>query len=240
MKCRLVLLVMGMLVALPGVAVAQDGGLDYTNTVTVAAGGKVEMEADLARIHFGVRAANQDAAAATRKAADKTEAVLDSLENAGVTEDELTVGGVRVDRRTDRKRRFLGYVASVTIKVETQQLDLVGSFIDAAVVGGATNVRGLEYDVQDRSEAVDRALREAMAFARAKAEALADAEGRDVGPAILISEFDSRPPRAVAFDTASVGGGGTAGGASSAGTVIPVTPPTLTAQARVTVTFELI
>ena len=228
-----------VLVAIPSVAVAQEGGLDYTNTVTVAAGSKVEMEADLARIHFGIRGASKDAAEATRKAASKTESVLDGLRNAGVTQEELTVGGVRLDRRTDRKRNFLGYVASVSIKVETAQLDLVGEFIDAAVVAGATSVRGLEYDVQDRSAAVDQALREAMSFARAKAEALAESAGREVGLAIMISEYDSRPPRAVAYDTAarSAEQSGSAGGMAS---VIPVIPPTLTTQARITVTFELV
>lgn len=229
-----------VVVAVPGVAVAQEGGLDYTNTVTVAAGSKVEMESDVARIHFGVRGASKDAAAATRRAAAKTESVLDSLRNAGVTQDELTVGGVRLDRRTDRKRNFLGYVASVSVKVETEQLDLVGEFIDAAVVAGATSVRGLEYDVQDRSAGVDQALREAMAFARAKAEALAESAGREVGLAIVISEYDSRPPRAVAFDTAARSGGGSGEESGALAATIPVVPPTLTAQARITVTFELI
>lgn len=223
----------------PGIARAQDAGVDYTNTVTVASGATVEMEADIATITFGVRAANKDAAVATRALAVKTQSVVDSLLASGVTEDELTVGSVRLGRRTDRQGNFLRYVASSQVKVKTDRLDGLGDIIEAAVNGGASSIGRLSYDVADRSGAVDQALREAMAFARAKATALAESENRQVGPALVISEYDSRPPRAVSFD----GGGGSGGIEAAAGALaasIPLIPPTLEARARITVTFVLI
>ena len=98
---------------------------------------------------------------------------------------------------------------------------------------------GLRYDVKDRTAAVEQALKEAMQFARLKANALATAAGRTVGMALIISEYNSRPPR-----TVSVAGtrGGTSGGAAAAdaASYVPVEPPTLDADARITVTFELI
>jgi uncharacterized protein YggE len=231
---------MGLLLALPGVASAQEAGVDYTNTVTVASGATVEMEADIATITFGIRAGNVEATQATRTVAAKTQAVVAALRAAGVTEEELTVGGVTLSRRTDRKGNFIRYVANVLVKVKTTRLGALAEFIDAAVAAGATSIRGLNYDVQDRRAAVDQALREAMAFARAKATALAEAENRQVGPAIVISEYDSRPPRSVSLERSVLGAsvGGTAD--SSAASYIPLTPPTLEARARITVTFELV
>lgn len=231
---------LGLLVALllPATGQAQEaGGVDYTNTVTVASGATVELEADVATVTFGVRAGNVDASQATRTVASKTESVISALRGVGVTDEELTVGGVTLNRRTDRQGNFIRYVASVLVKVKTTRLDRLGEIIDAAVVGGASSIRGLKYDVQDRSGAVDQALREAMAFARAKATALAESENRQVGRAIVISEYDSRPPRAVAFDTSARSGGGSDAIAAS---VVPLVPPTLQATARITVTFELI
>lgn len=219
---------------LPGTAWAQDSGVDYTNTVTVAAGATVEIAADIATASFGVRAANVDAAKAMDRVAAKTGSVVASLRSAGVTDEELTVASVRLARRTDRHGNFLRYVASVAVKVKTQRLDALGRIIDAAVSGGASSLR-LSYDVADRSAAVDQALREAMAFARAKATALAEAENRTVGAAIVISEFDSRPPRAVSFDTAALGRTVEAAGS----TLVPLAPPTLEARAHITVTFAL-
>ncbi|MFP5352055.1 MAG: SIMPL domain-containing protein, partial [Actinomycetota bacterium] len=168
---------------LPATARAQEAGIDYTNTVTVAAGATVEMEADQATLTLAVRSANVDASEATRGVAAKAETVVDALIGAGVTDEEMTVGSVRLDRKTDRRGRFLRYVASVVVKVKTDRLDRLSRFIDAGVSGGASGLR-LTYDVADRSGAVDQALREAMAFARAKATALAESENRQVGQAI--------------------------------------------------------
>lgn len=232
---------LGLLGALvvPGVAQAQEAGIDYTNTVTVAAGATVEMEADVATVTFGIRAGNVDASTATRTAAEKTESVVDALTAQGVTEEELTVSGLSLNRKTDRKGNFIRYVASTVVKLKTDRLGRLGEFIDAAVAGGASSIRGLSYNVKDRSGAVDQALREAMAFARAKATALAESENRQVGPAIVIQEYDSRSPRSVSYDTA--GRGSAAEGAPVMGvSLLPLAPPTIEANARITVTFELI
>ena len=227
--------------ALPGLARAQETGIDYTNTVTVASGATVEMEADIATVTFGIRAGNVDASTATRTAAERTQSVVDALTAAGVTEDELTVSGLSLDRKTDRRGNFIRYVASTVIKLKTDRLTRLGEFIDAAVAGGATSIRGLSYNVKDRSGAVDQALREAMAFARAKATALAASENRQVGPAIVIYEYDSRPPRSVAYDTGDRAGGASAASGEIMGrSIVPLAPPTIEARARITVTFALV
>lgn len=232
-------LVGGLLLAIPGFANAQEAGIDYTNTVTVASGATVELVADIATVSFGVRAGDVSATEATREAARKTESVVAALRGAGVTEEELIVGGVSLRRRTDRHGDFINYVASVVVKVETTRLSALAQIIDSAVVGGASSIRGLRYDVQDRSAAVDQALREAMAFARAKATALAESENRQVGRAIVISEYDSRPPRTVSLER-SVLAASVRGTRDSAASYIPLSPPKLEARARITVTFELI
>jgi uncharacterized protein YggE len=236
----LVALVSCLVVGFPGAALAQEGSVDYTNTVTVASGATVEMEADIATVTFGIRAGNVDASTATRTAAEKTQSVVDELTAAGVTEDELTVGGVTLDRKTDRRGNFIRYVAGTTVKVKTERLGRLAEFIDAAVAGGASSVRGLSYNVSDRSGAVDQALREAMAFARAKATALAESENRSVGPAIVISEYDSRSPRSVSYDMDGLSGTSSGGASDVAASFVPLVPPTIEAHARITVTFALI
>ena len=226
------------LVALPEAAQAQE--IDYMNTVTVAAGASVEVVADIASISFGVRESAQTAGEATRALGTSTQAVVDALRAAGVgQDDELSVSSVHLRRRTDRHGNLIEYVATSNIRVKTDDLEEMGQIIDAGVAGGADSLGGLRYDVKDRTAAVEQALKEAMQFARLKANALATAAGRTVGMALIISEYNSRPPR-----TVSVAGtrGGTAGGAAAAdaASYVPVEPPTLDADARITVTFELI
>ena len=223
------------LVVLPPTARAQE--IDFTNTVTVAAGASVEMPADEVSVGFGVRETGPTASDATRALAASTQAVVDALRAAGVGQgDELSVGSVRLDRRTDRFGNFIEYVATSNVRVKTKDLDGLGEIIDAGVAGGADSVGGLRYSVSDRTAAVEQALVEAMKLARKKATILATTDGRTVGKAVMISEFDSRPPRAVAVRGTRSSGGATADAAS----FIPTEPPILDAQARITVTFELI
>lgn len=229
-------LVAALLIAamsLAGPARAQEE-VTYANTVTVAAGASVELEADIATLTFGVRARSDDASTATRRVGRKTRSVVAALEAAGVTDEELTVGGVSLRRSYDRRGTPTGYVASVAVKVKTERLGALGRIIDAGVAGGAGSLR-LAYNVKDRTAAVDQALRDAMVLARAKATALAEADGRQVGPAIVISEYNATPPRAVSYEAA-----GLAGGSAADTSTIPLEAPILSAKARITVTFELI
>lgn len=233
-----VMAALSALLVLPQTAHAQE--VDYMNTVTVAAGATVEVVADLASISFGVRESAQTAGEATRALGTSTQSVVDALRAAGVgQDDELVVSSVHLRRRTDRNGNLIEYVATSSIRVKTDDLEEMGQIIDAGVAGGADSLGGLRYDVKDRTAAVEQALNEAMQFARLKANALATAAGRTVGLALIISEYNSRPPR-----TVSVAGtrGGTGGGqaASDAASYVPVEPPTLDADARITVTFELI
>lgn len=222
-----------MVTSVAATAQAQEE-VTYANTVTVAAGATVELDADIATLVFGVRARADDASTATRRVARKTRSVVSALEAVGVTDEELTVGGVSLNRRYDRDGRPVGYVASVAVKVKTERLDALGRIIDAGVAGGAGSLR-LSYNVKDRTAAVDQALREAMVLARAKATALAEADGRAVGLAIVISEYNATPPRAVSYEVA-----GLAASSAADTSTIPLEAPTLSAKARITVTFELI
>lgn len=228
---------LAVVLMLPQAALAQE--VDYMNTVTVAAGASVEVVADIASISFGVRESAPTASEATRALGTSTQSVVDALRAAGVgQDDELSVSSVQLRRRTDRHGNLIEYVATSNVKVKTEDLEEMGAIIDAGVAGGADSLGGLRYDVKDRTAAVEQALTEAMQFARLKANALATAAGRTVGTALIISEYNSRPPR-----TVSVAGtrGGTSGGAAAdAASYVPVEPPTLDAEARITVTFALV
>lgn len=234
--------------AIASPAVAQEA----LNTVTVAASKEVDIEADIGRITFGVRTKDVSAKIATAELSRLTQSVLDALKGAGFTNDELSTTDVRLHRtcirdcydpnRRDNEvpDRVMGYVGSAVVRLETKQLDRLGVAVDAAVGGGARSIRGISYDVEDKDEAVLEALRQAMRFARAKAEVLAQEAGRELGPVLTIQEGrTSAPDRYVVLNEMSAGSVAGAGGADNA-IPFPVEPPTLKASARVTVTWELL
>jgi uncharacterized protein YggE len=223
------------------------------DTVTVAANREVDIEPDLGSVSLGVVVHARSAAAATDKLTNRTRQVIQAIEALGFTDDEIETFDVELDRtclRRCRDRnpddnrlpdRVLGYRGSAGVRVETERLDALGRIIDTGVESGATRVRGVAFDVKDRNEAVKEALRQAMLVAIEKARILAETGGRQLGRALVIEEGRTRAPER--FEVAGAGAAiaGRAGGGGGGGSnPFPVEPPTLSASARVTVTFELI
>ncbi|MGH2806820.1 MAG: SIMPL domain-containing protein [Actinomycetota bacterium] len=242
-----VVMVALVLALAPTAATAQE--VVQANTVTVSARQTVDIEPDLAIVTLGTQSKSVDASKALDKLAAKTNRVLAAMRDLGLGADELNTTGVSLSRTCLRDCRdpnprddvevkpVIGYVGFSGVRVETGRLNLLGRILDAGVDAGASSIRGLRFDVEDKDAAVNEALREAMESAVSKATVLAETGGRQLGPAIIITEGFTRAP--VAYDYGAVpvadAAGGTAGGAG-----FSVDPPTLSATARIVVTFELI
>jgi len=223
------------------------------NTVTVTATKQVDVEADIGRATFGVRTKNVSAKVATTELSEKTRSVLNALRDVGFTNDELATGDVRLyrtcisdcvdpNRRDDiPPDRVMGYVGSAVVRLDTKKLDKLGAAVDAAIRGGARSIRNISYDVENKDEAVLEALRQAMQFAKAKAQVIAEEAGRELGPAVIVEEGRTSAPElyTVAEDVSGAALA-SSGGSASESIPFPVEPPTLNASARVTVTWELL
>jgi uncharacterized protein YggE len=232
---------------LPTDALAQE--IVQTNTVTVSARQTVDIEPDLAIVTFGTESQGRTATAALEKVAEKTNGVLRALRDLGLTDAELSTTNVDLFRdclrncsdpnpRDDVKvTPVIGYRAFSGVRVETNRLGMLGRILDAGVEGGANRIRGLRFDKEDKDAAINEALRQAMESAVAKATVLAETGGRQLGPAIIITEGFTRAPVAYDYD---VGSGEASGGSAAYASVVNVEPPTLSASARIVVTFELI
>lgn len=231
----------------PAAVTAQEAG--SPDTVTVEARREVDVEPDIGQVTLGVRAKAPTAEEASDELTARASRVIDALKAEGFTEDEIDTVNVNLDRRCVRfcTRRdddpdpVIGYVGSAGIRVETLQIDRLGEVIDIGVTAGATGVRGVSFDVSDRSDAVNEALRQAMLLAQEKATILAETGGRTLGRALVILEGNSRPPQRFEVEAAygslaAKSGGGTSDGGSNP---FPIEPPTLSASARVEVTFQL-
>ena len=246
--------VTGVLVAAVPLAPAGAQEAAQVNTVTVGARRTIDVEPDLGILTLGVSSKGLTAQAASDRLTDKARAVLNALRGVGFSNDELSTVDVNLFRSCLAKCRdrnpdddvkpvpVIGYRMRAGIRLETGALDRLGEAIDVGIGAGANSLRGIRFDKEDKAEAVNEALRQAMVVAVDKARILAETGGRQLGPAIIITEGRTQAPIAYSFseDTlASVVSGGSGGGAP-APNPFPVEPPTLSASARITVTFELI
>jgi uncharacterized protein YggE len=92
------------------------------------------------------------------------------------------------------KQTLRGYVARNAIEVRVDEIARVGEVLDAAVASGATSVRDVRFDLKSRDTIELEALKRAVGQARARAEALAAAAGRDVDRIIRIEEQGGYTP----------------------------------------------
>lgn len=228
----------------PAPGLAQEAG--DPDTVTVSARKTVDVEPDIGRVTLSVRSEGGSAQEASDRLTASARNVIDALEAAGFTDDEIDTVNVNLDRRCLRYCRrgatrdpIIGYVGSAGVRVETTQLDRLGEVIDIGIDAGASGIKGVSFDVEDDSAAVKEALRQAMLFAQEKATTLAETGSRTLGRALIIIEGDSRAPRQFTLTRDAVAGFASGGGSSSGSNPFPIEPPTLSASARVQVTFQL-
>ena len=156
-----------------------------SRTVTVTGVANATTRPDRATVSLGVQARASSAREALTVAALRATAVIAVLHEAGVAEGDLRTTGISLWH--DQSARL--YVASHNLTVTISPED-VGDRIDAAATAAGDEfiLNGVSFSVADPDAAIAPLRAAALADARAKADALAEAEGCSVGDVITIVE----------------------------------------------------
>lgn len=168
----------------PEGAAAVDPPAD-TDTVTVTGSGTVNAVPDRAQVSAGVESRAPTAKGALAANAAAMRKVLDALRAKGGR--DITTQTVSVSTSFDDQGQPNGFVATNVASAETT-LDGAGVLIDAAVDAGANTVYGPSLSRSDADELYRDALAKAVEDAKARAEVLAEAAGREVGRVTSMSE----------------------------------------------------
>lgn len=156
---------------------------------------EVRIVPDLAVVRLGVASEAQTAQAAQQAVNGASNAILGAVGRVGV--EELSVQTVRLvlspiysSRRPSdaQEPRIVGYRASNTVSVRTEDLSLVAPVIDAALEAGANQLEGVSFGLQDDQAVKQQALRRAIEEARGKAAAMASALGVELDAIISVTE----------------------------------------------------
>ena len=179
--------------AVPGLVRAQAPTEEPVLRVQGSA--EIRVAPDLGVVRLGV-AEEARAAREAQSAVNATAgAILDAVRGVGI--EERNVQTVRVvlsplysSRRPDDREepRIVGYRASNTVSVRVDDLGLVGQVIDVALEAGANQLEGVSFGLQDDQAVRQLALRQAIAEARGKADAMADALGVELDAIISVTE----------------------------------------------------
>jgi uncharacterized protein YggE len=207
MKIMLAVLVLFGAAAVAGVAQPQLArSADPTpsgKTITVTGNGTVQTVPDRATFSFTVRTnaeTAKDALAKNGAAADAVAAVLKGAANVQTSD-------VSLDQRYDQNGNpIAGYTATTTVSADAP-LDKAGALIDAAVAAGATSFSGPSFSRSDENDLYRAALKDAVADAKAKGDALAAASGLTLGAVQTVVEGSQvvvPQPLAAAGDSAKI------------------------------------
>lgn len=154
---------------------------------------KIEVSANKVSIIIGYDSRNKDAAAAQEDNKLVSEQIINSLKNAGVKDSEIETLSYYVNPEYDwsnGKQTLKDYLATHTLKISTLDLDKIGSYIDAAISGGANRVDSISYELttEKQNELKAQALKEAAENARTKAEAIAAGSGTKIKKLVSVQD----------------------------------------------------
>src|SRR5450759_3208230 len=177
-------------------------GVDTTtapeHTITVSSNGQVSVAPDVADVVIGVMAQKLTVAEAQSAAATSMTAVIAAVKKAGVDAKDIVTVNISLNPVYDygtngAVARLVGYQFANTIKVTVRDIGKEAAVVDDSMAAGATTVNGITFRVGDPKASQSQARGLAMADARAKADALAQAAGVSVKGVANITEISSQP-----------------------------------------------
>lgn len=223
----LALLAIGVALLAGGADAATTAATTTTDSVTVTGTGSVTAVPDQAEFDFTVQTKGATAAGALSRNATDTKAVIAAVEGAGVPSANVQTTQVSLDPvMSNDGTSIVGYTAANSIDVTKLAIAKAGPLVDAAVGAGANSVSGPSLTVSSQDSLYAQALKAAVVQSKAKAQALADAAGRNLGAVTTIVEGGGSSPLPFAV-----------GAAAKDST--PIEAGTQQIQATVTVTYAL-
>lgn len=167
-------------------------------TISVSGSGRSIVAPDRFTFSVGVQTVGASVDAAVSENNRRTAAVIAALKAAGADEKDIQTANFNIwpqqDHQNGRLPRILGYHVSNNITVRSRKVADAGRLLGVAIGAGVNTSSGINFEVSDAARGRDEGLRAAYADARAKAALLAEAAGRRLGRAILITEGRQHAP----------------------------------------------
>lgn len=166
-------LVTGAKVLPKGSAVASDDAMNHTISVTGT--GSVSVVPDTAIISFGVFVDDKDPQVAMDSMSEKASKIVSALLNAGIKKEnikttDLSLYPIYSWEKDTGKQILEGYRASESFIVKTE-IEKAGKIVSLVNKSGANQINSISFEASNKDKLKLDAIEQAMADARAKAEA---------------------------------------------------------------------
>jgi uncharacterized protein YggE len=177
--------------ALAGVGRPEAAGGASDNAqkgITVTGTGHAQAVPDEADFTLGIATKGQTARQALTENSAQMRELIAALKAAGVSAGDIKTQDVSVGPNYDGSSTPEGFSARNSVSVHIRDLNRAGAVLDAASRAGANDVYGPTLSRSNREGFEAKALKDAVANARSRAKALAEAAGVPLGEVRAISE----------------------------------------------------
>jgi len=205
-----------------------------SRTISVTGAGQVTLAPDIAYIYIGVHTEGASATEAVSDNSTRTQKVTDALKELGLAKEDIRTTNFSIwpsqQYGPDGKLTGTIYMVDNTIYVTVRDIEKLGELLDTTIQAGANSINSIQFDLEDKTEALSQARKAAVENAKKQAKELADAAGVKLGEIQTIGFYEATPVSM--FD--GKGGGGVAVEAA-----VPIQPGQLTLTVTVNLTYEL-
>ena len=190
------------LVCMMGVALAQTPQPEMPAIVTQGLA-TLKRPPDRAWVSIAVESHEGRAADARRQAATQMTTVQNAVKTAGIPADSIKTTDFSLQTQTEwdgTRSRIIGYVVRNEIEVRVDNIEKVTDVIDttASLKTSSTltvTISNVRFDLKNSAVVEQEALGLAVKDALARAQAIASAMGRGVGPVIRVEDQRQSEPR---------------------------------------------
>ena len=170
----------------------------FAETISVTGTGKATLTPDRFSFTVGVQTTAPTVEEAVNQNNAKIANVIAALKKAGATDQEIRTSNFSIYPQQVYEQgqapRVVGYNATNSVAVTKKDISAAGRLLQVALNAGVNETSGLNFEVSDPARGRDEGLRAAFADARAKASLLAQAAGRSLGRAMMITEGSEATP----------------------------------------------
>lgn len=171
---------------------------ERVRSVSVTGSGEIRAIPDLAIIRLGVENQAETAEATLDENNERMQALINALQDSGIPAESIQTQTIRLAPRyrfdeENGSQTLIGYSASNSVDIESDDLQRLGIILDQAVRAGATTIDSIRFELSNAEDLAADARQAAVANAKEKAEQLAELTGVSLGAVLDIQEFSNLP-----------------------------------------------
>lgn len=171
-----------------------NAGGNYVREISVEAEGKAYVTPDIAMLNLGVNTRAETAAKAVEENTLKMNKIIEELGKNGVEKKDIQTSSYYLNpnyKWTEKEGSVQdGYVLDQTVTVKIRDFSKVGAVMASATNVGANTIGNLQFTIDDRESAKEKAREEAIVKAREKAEKIAAQTGLKLGKMVNYYEYE--------------------------------------------------